>query len=151
MIKIVILGAGNLASHFCNAFIASEEISIIQVYNRTVNSLQSIPTSINSTTKLSELKEADIYIIAIPDDAISEFSEALPIQGKLVVHTSGSVAIKELSKNNRKGVFYPLQTFSKESKVDFFEIPICVEAENSSDIELLKKLGKAISKKCAIN
>jgi predicted short-subunit dehydrogenase-like oxidoreductase (DUF2520 family) len=63
-----------------------------------------------------------------------------------VIHTSGSVAIKKLSDKNRKGVFYPLQTFSKDSEVDFSEIPICLEAENSSDIELLKEMGKAISK-----
>jgi len=146
MIKIVVLGAGNLASHLCKAFIASKKISIIQVYSRTVNSLKSIPSSIILTTKISELKEADIYILAIPDDAIAGFSEALPFQDKLVVHTSGSVALKKLSNKNRKGVFYPLQTFSKDSEVDFSEIPICLEAENSSDIELLKEMGKAISK-----
>ena len=146
MIKIVVLGAGNLASHLCKAFIGSKKISIIQVYSRTVNSLKSIPSSIILTTKISELKEADIYILAIPDDAIAGFSEALPFQDKLVVHTSGSVALKKLSNKNRKGVFYPLQTFSKDSEVDFSEIPICLEAENNSDIELLKEIGKAISK-----
>jgi len=146
MIKIIILGAGNVASHLCKAFIASEELSVVQVYSRSAYSLQLLPDSIATTSKLSELKEADIYIIAIPDDIIAGFSETLSIQDKLVVHTSGSVSIDKLSEKNRKGVFYPLQTFSKDRVVHFSEIPICVEAENSSDSALLEQLGKTISK-----
>jgi len=62
-----------------------------------------------------------------------------------VVHTSGSVAMETLSKNNRKGVFYPLQSFSKNRAVDFSEIPLCVEASDTSDLILLNKLGNKIS------
>jgi len=63
----------------------------------------------------------------------------------LVVHTSGSVAMEALSEKNRKGVFYPLQSFSKNSEVDFSEIPMCIEAQNESDLGLLNQLGNSIS------
>ncbi len=145
MIKVVILGAGNVASNLCNAFAASNEVSVVQVYNRSKNSLKSILSSIPTTTMLSEVKEATVYIIAIPDDAIKGFSETLPFKNNLVVHTSGSVLMNSLSENNRRGVFYPLQTFSKNKKINFSEIPICVEAENKSDQILLFELGGAIS------
>ena len=46
---------------------------------------------------------------------------------------------------NRKGVFYPLQSFSKNSEVDFSEIPICIETQNDTDLVLLKQLGNSIS------
>ena len=147
MIRVVILGAGNIASHLCNAFMASEEVSIVQLYTRNKNSLKSLPKTINSTTNISEIKEADLYIITIPDDAIMVFSESLPFTKKLVVHTSGSVHINVLSDKNRKGVFYPLQTFSKERKLSFINIPICIEANSETDRILLKKLGKSISEK----
>jgi len=146
MIKVVILGAGNVASHLCKAFEDSKEVSVVQVYNRNKNSLQSFPPEINTTTCLLNIKDADIYIIAIADDAIKPFSKSLPFTNKLVVHTSGSKAMDKLSKTNRKGVFYPLQTFSKSQVVDFSEIPICLEAENKDDLKLLQNLGNSISK-----
>jgi predicted short-subunit dehydrogenase-like oxidoreductase (DUF2520 family) len=54
--------------------------------------------------------------------------------------------MKALSSKNRKGVFYPLQSFSKNSEVDFSKIPICIEADNDVDLDLLKQLGSSISK-----
>src|SRR5690606_37403117 len=48
---------------------------------------------------------------------------------------------------NRKGVFYPLQTFSKSKEVNFKEIPICLEAANHQDLEWLKKVANVISDK----
>lgn len=146
MIKVIILGAGNVASHLCRAFDDSKEISVIQVYNRNKNSLYSLSPKINTTTCLLDIKEADIYIIAIADDAIKSFSKSLPFTNKLVVHTSGSKALNKLAAKNRKGVFYPLQTFSKNQGIDFSEIPICLEAENKNDLKLLEELGNAISK-----
>ncbi|MAP81286.1 MAG: hypothetical protein CL526_09380 [Aequorivita sp.] len=144
MINVILLGFGNVNSHLLRAFSESEEAAVIQVFNRSkidLNTLNDIPF----TSQLSELKDADVYIIGIADDAIASFSEKLANQNKLVVHTSGSAAIDVLSANNRRGVFYLLQTFSKQQKVNFQKIPICIEAENKTDLKLLQKLGKAIS------
>jgi len=66
----------------------------------------------------------------------------------LVVHTSGAADLIELKSVSRKGVFYPLQTFSKNKEIDFSSIPICIEAENKNDLVLLETLALAISKKC---
>jgi predicted short-subunit dehydrogenase-like oxidoreductase (DUF2520 family) len=43
------------------------------------------------------------------------------------------------------GVFYPLQTFSKSRKVDFSDIPICIEANHPSNLMKLEELGQKIS------
>src|SRR5690625_7622536 len=50
-----------------------------------------------------------------------------------------------LNDKNRTGVFYPLQTFLKTAEADFSGIPICVEATNTEDTQLLLELGKEIS------
>lgn len=147
MIRIVFLGFGNVGYHLCNALHKSNKVSVCQIYNRSVVSLPSEVASIPFTTKLSEVVEADVYVIAIPDDAIATFSERLPFQNKLVVHTSGSVSMEVLSEKNRKGVFYPLQSFSKTRAVSFKEIPICIEAEQPSDETLLTTLGEVLSEK----
>lgn len=145
MIKVVFLGFGNVNSHLCNAFHKTNEISVVQVFNRNFIKILSPFEDIPFTDDVSKIEEADVYIIGIPDDAISGFSESLPFQNKLVVHTSGGVAMEALASKNRRGIFYPLQTFSRARKVNFKNIPICIEAENDSDLKLLKALGKAIS------
>jgi predicted short-subunit dehydrogenase-like oxidoreductase (DUF2520 family) len=98
----------------------------------------------------SQLKPADIFIIAVSDDAIGFVSNQIPLKNQLIVHTSGSAALEEISDNNRRGVFYPLQTFTKGKKVDFKEIPICIETEYSADLEILQKISKTISDKTYI-
>lgn len=142
--KIVILGFGKVARHLVRAFLNAEGVDEIQIYNRSVIN---IPAGIAFTTQLSELIEAHVYIIAIPDDHIPGLSEKLPFENRLVVHTSGSVGMSRLSVKNRGGVFYPLQTFSRDRDVSFETIPICIEATNAGDLKTLWDLGSFISEK----
>jgi predicted short-subunit dehydrogenase-like oxidoreductase (DUF2520 family) len=147
MIHVCFLGFGNVNYHLCKAFVKAKNVSVVQIYNRSKVDSVSFLKGIPITTKLSELKEADVYIIGIPDDAIASFSETLPFQNKFVIHTSGGVATEVLSEHNRKGVLWPLQTFSKSREVAFKTIPLCLEASTASDLQLLKQLGKEISSK----
>jgi len=147
MIKLVILGSGNVATHLVKAFLKTNHIQIVQVYSRQITTDFFSTKKIETTQSLTNLKDADLYIIAISDDSITKFSKQLKLKNKLVVHTSGSVAINDLKCNSRKGVFYPLQTISKKKKIKFSAIPICIEAENETDYKLLETIAKSISKK----
>ena len=147
MIKVVILGNGNVARHLAKVFIKADAIELVQIYTRKTVSKYFIKKNIEITHNLSKLKNADVYIIAISDDAIANFSKQIELKNKLVVHTSGSVAMQDLLCNTRKGVFYPLQTISKNTKIKFKKIPICLESENETDYLLLEKLAFSISKK----
>jgi len=146
MIKVVLLGAGNVATHLFEAFQETKTASVIQVYNRSKKKLQDFNHLVHTTSSLNELKEADIYIIAVKDDSIEGLGKKLTLLNKLVVHTSGSIAMEALNNNHRYGVFYPLQTFTKGKQVDFSSIPICLETNIQSDIEILEKLAQSISK-----
>ena len=145
MIQVVLLGSGNVATHLTTAFLQAENVELIQIYSRTKSSLKPFEGQIDTTTSLTKLKKADVYIIAISDDAIAEFSLQLRLKDQLVVHTSGSVTMDALNAKNRKGVFYPLQTFTKDNPVDFSGIPICIEAEFNEDLVLLDSLANSIS------
>jgi len=146
MITAVILGTGNVATHLINAFSKSQNIVLAQVYGRKQESLDALSKDIVSTTELDQLKKADVYIIAIADDAIAKFSSQLAIKNDaLVVHTSGSVAMECIDARFRRGVFYPLQTFTKNKSVDFSTIPICLEAQHNKDLLLLENLASTIS------
>jgi len=148
MINIVILGGGNVAYHLTNTLLQNSAINVVQVYNRSIDNINCFKNSTSITNNLSELKDADIYILAVSDNAISELSSALNFKNKLVVHTSGSIAMDELKSVSNKGVFYLLQSFSKERKIDFSTVPICIEAETEADLQLLETLANSISKNC---
>lgn len=145
MIKITVIGSGNVAQHLIKAFTKSEQIEIVQVFSRKKESVLNLVNADRIVTEFANLHESDLYIISVSDDAISEVSEQLPFKNQLVVHTSGTTSIDVLDSKNRKGVFYPLQTFSKAKSVDFSIIPICLEAENPEDYTILDTVAKSIS------
>ncbi len=148
MINIVILGGGNVAYHLTNALLQNSAVNVVQVYNRSLEKIDCFKNITSITNNLSELKDADIYILAVSDNVISELSLALNLNDKLVVHTSGSMAMEELRSVSNKGVFYLLQTFSNEREIDFSTVPICIEAETDEDLHLLETLAKSMSKNC---
>jgi predicted short-subunit dehydrogenase-like oxidoreductase (DUF2520 family) len=147
MIKVVIIGSGNVAQHLILAFQKAKNIELIQVFARNKNSVAHLLDADKITSDYNKLKEVDLYIISVSDDAISEVSHLFPFNNKLVAHTSGSVAIDELCNTNRKAVFYPLQTLSKKKEVDFKSVPLCIEAQNEIDLQLLNEVAKSISDK----
>src|SRR6478609_8619564 len=144
MIKITIIGSGNVAQHLINAFAKSNAMEIIQVFSRSKKQIPSFDSS-KITNDWNSLAEADLYIIAVSDDAISSVSAQLPFENRLVVHTSGSASLTSLDDKNRKGVFYPLQTFTKGKSIDFKTIPFCLESQFENDYSLLEKVAKSIS------
>jgi predicted short-subunit dehydrogenase-like oxidoreductase (DUF2520 family) len=145
MIRITLLGSGNVAQHLIKAFTKSETIEIVQVYSRKKENLASLIDFDKIVNDFEELKEADLYIIAVSDKAIAEVSRQLPFQNRIVVHTSGAASLDVLDVKNRKGVFYPLQTFSKSKEIDFSTVPMCLEAENTFDFKVLETAAKSIS------
>lgn len=147
MISVVLLGAGNVATHLYKAFSTSGDVTIKQWYNRNLKPIDLYKNEVFVTDDLSQLVEADVYILAVSDDAIETLSEHLPFENRLVVHTSGSTSLYAVDKKQKRGVFYPLQTFSKDAAVDFSKIPLCIETLQKEDLSILKALAKAIGSK----
>ena len=140
MISVVLLGAGNVATHLYKAFEKSDGVTVKQWYNRTYSAISSFANDVETIDDLSHLKVADIYIMAVSDDSISQLSKELPFENRLVAHTSGSVSIHDLDKKNQRAVFYPLQTFSKAADLDFSDIPICIEVTEKDNLQFMKDL-----------
>lgn len=146
MQKIVILGAGNIAFHLFRAFQTTKDFEVIQLYNRSEPKLKDFEGKVEITSDIDQLKLADIYIVAVSDDGIKSLIDTIrKKQNPLIVHTSGSVPM--LDSAERNGVFYPLQTFSKQRTPDFSQIPICIEADTTQDLKILEEMGKNISPK----
>ena len=145
MIKVVILGAGNVATHFFKAFKKAENVEVIQVYNRSEASLEVFKSNTQTTSDLAQLKNADVFLVCVKDDAIEALISQLSNIDGIVAHSSGSVPLSASAKRN--AVFYPLQTFSKQTEVNFKEIPICIETSAAEDFPVLKQLAHSISEK----
>jgi predicted short-subunit dehydrogenase-like oxidoreductase (DUF2520 family) len=145
MIQINIIGSGNVAQHLIKAFGNSKTVEIKQVFSRKKESVHHLIDFEKIVTDFSELQSADLHIISVSDNAISAVSEQLPFNNQLVVHTSGTSSIELLNEKNRRGVFYPLQTFSKNKSIDYSIIPFCLEAENTADFKLLETVAKSVS------
>lgn len=146
--RISFVGAGNVAWHLAQVLEKSGKHSIEEVCSRTKSSSKKLADKLynaEATTSLdfSESK-ADLIIISVPDDAIFSVASQINVNSKCtIVHTSGTMGIDELKpiKNANKGVFYPLQTFSKSKNVNFKNVPLCLEATNTLTEDFLEKLA----------
>ena len=143
--NISIIGAGNMAYQLAHALLSLPQVTITQLYSRSSFSAEFSHLQIEKVTNLSQLRPADLCILAVKDDAIASVSAALPFKNQLVVHTSGNTDMLSISSQNRRGVLYPLQTMSKQTLVNFSQVPFCLEAENPTDYQLLHHLASLLS------
>lgn len=152
--SIVIIGTGNVAQHIVESFQSKKDICLIQIFNHR-NSKEAKQFSKQFKCDLVSdynliVKSADVYIIAVKDDAIAEVAKQLAflkLKG-LVVHTSGSVEMNVLKNISGKiGVYYPLQTFYKGAIIDWKRAPLLIEGNSTLVINKLKHLAVLVSDK----
>ena len=148
MKNIVIIGAGNVATHLAQA-LYHKGLNILQVWSRTLLHAQELAEKVaaEACSNLKQISsEAELYIFAVKDDALASTLEAFPFANKKIVHTAGSLSSDLLkSSSAHYGVFYPLQTFSKHKAINFREVPILIEASTPALEDELKHLALQIS------
>lgn len=146
--EIVLIGAGNLATNLGKALFQSGHV-IKQVYSHTEDSASALGSKLNSpyTADLTQVeKKADLFIIAVKDSVLPSVASALKEgrEQQFFVHTAGSISMDVLP-FERRGVLYPMQTFTKERKVDFSVIPFFIETSGKSDYGILHRLSLTMS------
>lgn len=148
-ISVVVIGAGNVASHICRRL--DGKVTLRQIYSRHLSNAASLaeslrkssPESIDSLHKI--VTDADLYIVSVKDDAISDVSLKMPKVQGVVVHTSGSApddALKEAS--SRYGVLYPLQTFSKNIDVDWDSVPVFTYGSDEDSLSVIDRVAEIL-------
>ena len=127
--SIAIIGTGNVAFHLGKAFY-DKGIAIKEVFGRNKELATELADSLKSvvSTNLNDLR-SDLILICTSDDAIESIVSQLPKDSK-IAYTSGAVSLEKF-KVKDIGVFYPLQTFSKEREINLFEVPFLIEGSNS--------------------
>jgi predicted short-subunit dehydrogenase-like oxidoreductase (DUF2520 family) len=150
--NLAIVGSGNLAWHLAPEL---ENVGhrIVEIFSPKLKNAKALQkrlynAEINHSLDFAD-SSADIIIICVSDDAIEEVAReiALP-ENAVIVHTAGSQPVSRLGYaiSEQRGVFYPLQTFTKNKRIVFDDVPILIEAEDLHTERILKKLAKSISK-----
>lgn len=149
--KITIIGSGNVATILGKALFNCG-YSINGIWSRSFENAQILASELQTfgTNLFSQLpSNSDLYLIAVRDDAIE--SVAINLYKEMgynifIAHTSGSFSTEKFEKYfNNYGVFYCLQTFTKDSILDFTKIPILITASSSGFENKLLKLAGSIS------
>tara|TARA_B100000767_G_scaffold33103_1_gene28274 strand:+ start:145 stop:900 length:756 start_codon:yes stop_codon:yes gene_type:complete len=145
MKNIILLGSGNVATHLGCAFKKSN-YNIVQVYSKSIDNAKELANKLNShfTNDLNKLISADLIIVSINDDSISNILRQ--IKNTAIVHTSGSIGLNVFKKKfSKHGVIYPLQTFNKEVSLNISEIPFCIEGNSIKFENQLFEIAKSLS------
>ncbi len=150
MMKVAIIGAGNVATHLARVLRRSE-VTISGVWSRTADSairLSKIAIA-PSFTDLKLLPEADFYIISLPDKVLEEvLADLAPLvpPKSILLHTAGSIPMDVFKgKTERYGVLYPLQTFSKNGKQLKRKFPCFIEGSDSDTLSRIHNLACKIT------
>ncbi len=147
--RIILVGAGNVAHHLAPALLKAG-LNLCQIYSRTLESARELgkKTGITYTADIFGIyPDGDIYIFCVSDDALLPLYKSIRInKDALVLHTSGSLAMDIFKPyTEHYGVLYPIQTFTKKRELDFREIPLCIEASSSEELEIVRELAGLLS------
>lgn len=148
--KIILVGAGNLATHLGKALLAAGH-DILQVYSRTLEAANVLANlaggaAVNDIDSVRD--DADLYILSVKDSALGELIPRLckGKENKVFLHTAGSMPMDVFQGMAlHYGVLYPMQTFSKRREVHFREIPCFIEANDQYAHDMVEHLAKELS------
>jgi predicted short-subunit dehydrogenase-like oxidoreductase (DUF2520 family) len=150
--KIAIIGSGNVATVLGKKIVQAGH-TIVQVAGRSETHVKQLAAVLHcdySTDYAKISDEADLYLLAISDDALTHIGAELHLGRKMIVHTAGSVS-KEVLKpvSTNYGVLYPLQSLRKELEV-LPEIPLLIDGNTADDLALIADFANTISDKVQI-
>jgi len=143
--RVVMVGSGNVATNLCFALQKANH-EVTQVYSHCLLHAKELAQKIGIdayTDDLDALSATDLVILCVKDDVLESVASHVAERyqkaetSPIVVHTAGSMCMG-LIPMLRRGVVYPMQTFSKSYRVDFSHIPLFVEASDpATEKELL--------------
>jgi predicted short-subunit dehydrogenase-like oxidoreductase (DUF2520 family) len=126
---LTIIGCGNVGKTLARLWVSNRTLTVLDVLNRTTESAQRAISFIGAGCAASDyanLRPADIYMIATPDDRIAACCDELARAGYLsadtvVFHCSGALPSIELRSAIREGAsvasIHPIRSFAVPEQV----------------------------------
>lgn len=145
--RISLIGSGNVAS-VLGRLMKQQHHEVIQVISRDVDNARLLANELGASYSDFDGKphvRADIFILAIADQALEHFFTTYGLGNKMIVHTAGSVSMDILTKfSSNYGVLYPLQSLRKEMQI-IPRIPFLIDANTTEGLEFLQQFAASIS------
>lgn len=148
--RVALIGSGRLGSQLALALEKAGH-RIAEIYNPTTGSAEKLAYKLYSSQLVNSLdfsaSDCNLFVIAVPDAVIADVASEIVLPDEaLVIHTSGAtpLAILEATAADNYGIFWPLQSFSGQSGMNFSGLPIIVEGSNDLSLELLHRLAASL-------
>ena len=145
--KIFVIGSGNVATHLSGALLKAGH-TIAGVCGRSFEHADELARKLSAKPfdSLAHIPtDADVYLISVSDDSIADVAAQMPDVKGIVAHTAGSVLMDVLKRFENHGVIYPMQSFTKNRKIDVGRVPFFVEGCTGDVADKLIMLAKTIS------
>lgn len=145
--RVTIIGSGNVATVMGKELHAKGH-TIVEVYSRQPTRARELAAMLGATaaTDLTQLNaDADLYLVAVSDDALPAVAAALLLPGKLVAHTAGSVT-KQVFANTttRYGVVWPIKMVRK-NMLSLDPVTMVVDGSDPATTEELRGFAAIFS------
>lgn len=145
--ELSIIGAGNVAT-VLGKELKQRNHKIREVYSRTMANADKLANNLGakSLTDLTQLDgESELYLLAVPDDAIPELANQLHLGDRLLVHTAGSVSQSVLAvSSSRFGVLWPMKMIRSSMPV-LGKVTMVIDANSAESLSLIQNLALALS------
>ena len=150
MNKIILIGAGNVATNV-GLGLKQAGYEIAGCYSHSIESVRLLANNLDCLllNNLQQLPSHDLLLVCVPDAAIADVITQLPNTSN-IAYTSGTVSLDELPNTHKIGVFYPLQTFTKNKQIELKMVPFFVESKDEKLEKELLKLAKHIGLRAKI-
>jgi predicted short-subunit dehydrogenase-like oxidoreductase (DUF2520 family) len=149
--SVSLIGSGNVAWHLSQALEKAGH-QVREIYSRTPEHAERLAEKLYDAQVVTSLdfseSESTVFLLCISDDAIGRVADQiiLPNEDAVICHTSGTQPLDVLAGRSHAGVFYPLQTFTKNRRLDLATVPVCVEASNEPTQQVLVGIAQSISR-----
>ena len=140
-------GAGKVGGALCRKlFSAGNRIDIVASETGVRGPLLASECNAKWTGNLKFSEFTDIIIVAVPDHRLESVLSKIECSRKTVVaHTAGSFGLNIYPAHiQRKGLFYPLQTFSQGRNIDFSDLPFFLDYSDSWSGDILSSLVRSV-------
>ncbi len=143
--RVTLVGSGNLAEALAEALAREGLLTEICARNPERGQILAARHGVEWCGEVTRIGATDCVLLAVSDRSIGQVASELNLPPTTVVaHTSGAVEIDALGTHPRRGVFYPLQSFTKGREVDFGSIPLFVEGSDAATAGALTALARRI-------
>ncbi len=147
-IRIALVGTGNVATRLCLDG-APQRLHVVHVSGRQAIKTQHLAEALGcgwATDLQFDDVDADVLLLCVPDEALSDVASKLPQRSWLVVHTSASTPMQVLSGcSPHVGILYPLQTFTANRHVPLKSVPFLIEGNHPEAQEKVRSLASCFS------